>query len=362
MSYNMSTTKTTIQDIANALGFSRVTVSKVLNDSKGVSEKTKAIVLEKARQMNYKAFQADNASNFSVLTEASQPRESISLLLHVIPDSFHMASYFMMSVEQALGKLGYTLSLHLITDQDLHQKVLPASFHIQNTDAILALELFDKPYCEYLCSLGKPVLFYDIYSSFTQGDIAADVLVADNYTASVKLYSSIIEEHAPSSIGYLGDPDYCLSFFDRYKGFLFMAEQYGFKNTYEKYSIITNMEKLSDDHWLQKQLKSMVLPKLLVCANDILAMKAMTYLEQLNIKVPDDIMVCGYDGTPAIASLYPNLTTIIAPSNEMGIMAAEVLSNRLRNPQLPNMIITMNSKIQKKKTTGALSNMLNRII
>ena len=63
-------------------------------------------------------------------------------------------------------------------------------------------------------------------------------------------------------------------------------------------------------------------------------------------------MVCGYDGTPAISSLYPSLTTIIAPSEEMGVMAAEILSHKIKHPTLPNMIVTMNSKIRKNSTTG----------
>jgi LacI family transcriptional regulator len=349
----MSTGKTTIQNIADALGFSRVTVSKALNNSGNVSKKTKALVLEKAKAMNYKSFNQD--TNESVAeTPPIVSQGTVALLIHVIPDSFHMASYFMMSLEQAIGKLGYSLSLHLITNEDLAKRKLPASFYPQKTDAILALELFDKAYCEYLCTLGKPVLFYDIYSTFTQGDIPADVLVADNYTASVKLYSSIIKDHAPATIGYCGDPKYCLSFFDRYKGFLHVADLYGYKESFPDYSIITEMTKITNDQWLHTRIKSMSLPKLLVCANDIIAMKVMTCLEQLNLKVPDDIMVCGYDGTPAISSLYPSLTTIIAPSQEMGIMAAEILSHKLKNPSLPNMIITMNSKIYRNRTTGKI--------
>lgn len=348
----MNKKKTTIQDIADSLGFSRVTVSKALNNSGDVSQKTKEIVLNRARLMNYKAFRSDEIPE--AVKEEALPGQSgnIALFLHMIPDSFHMASYFMMSLEQALGKIGYSLSLHLITDCELANHTLPASFHIQNTDAILALEIFDRDYCEFLCTLKKPVLFSDIYSSFTQGDLPADILVADNYTASVKLYSSVIEERKPSTIGFLGDPNYCLSFYDRFKGFLNVAQTYGFLSTYKEHSIISSIKNFQDDLWMQDRFKTLELPSLLVCANDILAIKALTCLERLNIKVPEDVMVCGYDGTPTISSLYPSLTTIIAPSEEMGIMAAEILSHKIKNPQLPNMIITMNSKIKKNRTTG----------
>ena len=344
--------KTTIQDIANSLGFSRVTVSKALRNSADVSEKTKEIVLNRAKLMGYKTFQSDPLPDAFPSESAASINKSIALFLHMIPDSFHMASYFVMSLEQALGKIGYSLSLHLITDYELSNQLLPASFHIQNTDAILALEIFNRNYCEFLCTLGKPILFSDIYSTFTQGDLSADILVADNYTASVKLYSSVIEDCKPKSIGFLGDPDYSLSFQDRFKGFLSVTQKYGFSDSYKNHSIISNIQNFQNDIWMQNKFKTLEIPNLLVCANDILAMKALTCLERLNIKVPDEVMVCGYDGTPAISSLYPALTTIIAPSEEMGIMAAEIISHKIKNPQLPNMIITMNSKIKKNRTTG----------
>lgn len=199
----MNTKKTTIQDIADSLGFSRVTVSRALNDSADVSPKTKEIVLNRAKLLNYKTFQSDTLPESPASESVVSINKSIALFLHMIPDSFHMASYFMMSLEQALGKIGYSLSLHLITDYELSRQTLPASFHIQNTDAILALEIFDRNYCEFLCTLDKPILFSDIYSTFTQGDLPADILVADNYTASVKLYSSVIEDCKPKSIGFL---------------------------------------------------------------------------------------------------------------------------------------------------------------
>ena len=43
-------TKVTIQDIADSLGLSRTTVSKVLNHSPAVSDATRTMVLEKARE------------------------------------------------------------------------------------------------------------------------------------------------------------------------------------------------------------------------------------------------------------------------------------------------------------------------
>ena len=57
----MNKKKTTIQDIADSLGFSRVTVSKALNRTLvyGVPKEQKEIILNRAKLMNYKAFRSD---------------------------------------------------------------------------------------------------------------------------------------------------------------------------------------------------------------------------------------------------------------------------------------------------------------
>ena len=48
----MGTKKTTMQDIADSLGYSRTTVSKALNNASGISENTREIVLAIARAVS----------------------------------------------------------------------------------------------------------------------------------------------------------------------------------------------------------------------------------------------------------------------------------------------------------------------
>ena len=48
--------KVTIQDIADALGISRNTVSKAINNSDGLADATREKILQKAVEMGYKQF------------------------------------------------------------------------------------------------------------------------------------------------------------------------------------------------------------------------------------------------------------------------------------------------------------------
>ena len=54
--------KVTMQDIADELGISRVTVWKVFNNHSGVSEAIRESVLQKAKELGYSKFMQEPAS------------------------------------------------------------------------------------------------------------------------------------------------------------------------------------------------------------------------------------------------------------------------------------------------------------
>ena len=61
--------KVTIQDIADALGVSRNTVSKAINNSDGLADATREKILQKAVEMGYKQF--SYVSAFTALVSRS---------------------------------------------------------------------------------------------------------------------------------------------------------------------------------------------------------------------------------------------------------------------------------------------------
>jgi LacI family repressor for deo operon, udp, cdd, tsx, nupC, and nupG len=73
----------------------------------------------------------------------------------------------------------------------------------------------------------------------------------------------------------------------------------------------------------------------LFCCNDLLAVGAFRAAEKLNLKIPQDISITGFDGL--IFDLIPKvpLTTVRQPVYEAGRALAARLLDRLRNPDLP---------------------------
>ena len=66
-------------------------------------------------------------------------------------------------------------------------------------------------------------------------------------------------------------------------------------------------------------------PTALICANDMMAIGALSYCQRAGLRIPEDISVVGFDDLPFTALLTPGLTTVRQPAREMGIAATKLL-------------------------------------
>lgn len=162
--------KVTIQDIADALGISRNTVSKAINNSDGLADATREKILQKAVEMGYKQFSyvaslsgnsiprlvpADSSECAMAASEIALFTTKLSMM------SNHFAVPMLDRLKHELSQLGYTLNIYKVDCENLAQHTLPASFAIERAGAILCIEMFDQAYGEMLCGLGLPLLFID---------------------------------------------------------------------------------------------------------------------------------------------------------------------------------------------------------
>ena len=96
-------------------------------------------------------------------------------------------------------------------------------------------------------------------------------------------------------------------------------------------------EKMSFEEGLQS-LKEQVamlekgnLPDGIVCYNDQNAMDVMRALEALNLKIPEDVSITGYDNFYMAGQSDFRLTSIAHPQEKLGEMAAELLIDLIGN-------------------------------
>lgn len=330
-----------IQDIADSLHLSRTTVSKVLNGNASVSETNKKRVLQKAAELNYKQFSLLSNPLEASLAVSPHPKNSnisgnIAFLFHKAPDRYHIVSPLLITFEQEIRKEGYTLCFYTVENKDIESLNLPNTFDVNGISAILCAELFDENYSRLLCDLGKPILFLDSYPTIIRDNLKADILLMESNDSLSGMVRKVITANGFSHIGFVGAFRHCLSFYERWTGFC--SALLDCDILLNKSSCIISEEdpQYFNKHWLINHLKTLdPLPELFVCANDSIAVQLILCLKELNISVPSDVMVTGFDNSPVSTLVTPPITTVDVNTKDMGKMAARQLTSRIANPSLP---------------------------
>lgn len=116
----MANKRATMQDIADACGLSRNTVSKVFNGRGAVSPATRALIMQKASALGY-----------GLPTEKKAPTPqtggSIALLTNNMPVDYHFGTYFVTTFTDQICRAGYTLKMFEISAEEMQKKTAAAS-------------------------------------------------------------------------------------------------------------------------------------------------------------------------------------------------------------------------------------------
>lgn len=326
----MKKAKVTIQDIADALGISRNTASKALNGAESVPPETREKVISKAAELKYKQF-----SSLTAALSASDPQGNIALLTSNLPNSSHFGSELLSGLEKRISTEGYTLSIYFVRENDINAMTLPGNFEPSSVDGIICIEMFNKEYSGLITGLGIPAIFIDCAADIVYPELKADLLLMENehsvYAMTRKLMDSGVE-----SFGFVGDYNHCRSFHERWTGFNRALADARIPLNPEACIIGQDKDYLLEAGWMDSQLEELgEWPSAFICANDFIAISVMKSLKARGVKVPGQIAVCGFDDASESRIIEPHLTTVHIYSSHMGIVSAEMLLSRIKDPARP---------------------------
>lgn len=329
--------KVTIQDIADALGVSRNTVSKAINNTGILADSTREKVLAKAVEMGYKQFSyANSISDILGNVESPKPLHTgeFALFIGCSLDNSHFASPMIDKFQHEITELGYSMTMHRVTANNIESLSFPASFNMERTVGIICVEMFNEKYCQMLGQLDIPLLFIDGPASSFASQLAGDMLMMDNSAGIFQLIRDM-KERGITKIGFVGQANHCRSFFERYMAFRNAMFLNGLPID-EKFC-------LSDVHphgpeyfsHLFNEISSLdELPELFICVNDFIAIDMVNCLKVLGKSYPDDVMICGFDDSAESKVMTPALTTCHIHSQAIGYTAANLLLSRIEQPDL----------------------------
>ena len=329
IAHSMPSKRITMQDIANACGLSRNTVSKAFNERGSVPQATKDLIFQKARELGYGApaaqqFQQDSADG-----------KTIALFTCNLPSDYHFGTTLVPSFTNRISRAGFTLRLYEISESECRHKRLPPHFMPSQTVGIVGIELFDRAYLDVICDLGLPTVMIDTPARAYNQGMRCDFISMENISSIVLIVKHLYDCGA-RRIGFVGDLEHCGSFNERWIGYNIGLHNVNLTCDTDCCILDSDDSPYCDVEWLMHRLQQMpVLPDAFVCANDYLAVYCMTALKRLGRSIPGDVMVSGFDGSAQSMLIEPALTTVQIPSAEIGMTAADLLMFRIKNPSAP---------------------------
>ncbi len=312
----------TIYDLAEAAGVSISTVSKALNDSYSISEKTKKRIREIADSMGYKpnarARSFARRKNGIILFAADLSRG----VGFENPHMFEIVT----GVDRYLDEKGYSLILKHVTKDAAPESVKELMLSEEADGIIIHAGILSKQLAFVLGKeqyphliIGKPdfanTLSWIDVSHESAGQIAANYLLDKGYRRIVFL---------------MGDAKKDQISLRRLDGINMVFEEE--ELSIETIAGITNYEE--SRVIAEEILRRDQIPEVILCTNNYLAMGCMQSIRTEKLSIPEDIAIMTFDNYPFSMLTVPTLTAIEVDMYDMGNQAARFMLQKIKKPNL----------------------------
>ena len=333
----------TIQDIANALGMSRNTVSKALN-GKHVPTKTRNAVISAAIEMGYKGYKLAAAS------ESSLGHKRFLILSSRLLMNINYYIYVLRGIEESLTDYDIELVQFSITGASSFSK-FKRYLADYKVDGIICIEFFEPEYIDELMDMGLSLVFLDfpLYHSTLRGRY--DIVLPESQDSVKNFCMQLIQEENCKTFGFVGDYRHCRSFYERFTGMKEALFLTGLPVELQ-YSILNDDSMPYEPEHLAHSISQLpALPDCFIAANDSIALNILGALKSMKIHVPKDVKVVGFDNIAEAKFSTPPLTSFNVNKTALGKRIISILLDRIANPTQANQIIYISSKPIIRSTT-----------
>ncbi|WP_328591450.1 LacI family DNA-binding transcriptional regulator [Metabacillus sediminilitoris] len=328
--------------MAKRANVSIATVSRIVNNQTGYSEKTKKKVLEAIEELGYQP----NAVARGLINRRTH---TIGVLFPKLSSTF--VTDLLSGIEKATHEAGSSLIVcHTESNGEKTMKYLQL-LNEKRIDGIIftSAPLIDE-YYQYISKMNVPLV---LLSTESYAYNVPYVKVNDRHAAYTATQYLIKQGH--KDIGMIsGNKDDLIAGRPRIDGFISALQDHNLP--YDEQKIVTNQGfSFSDGLGSLKTLLDQS-PDItaIFAASDELAMGAISAAYQLGIKVPDELSIIGYDNLSIAEMAIPPLTSVAQPLTEMGEVAANMLFEILNHDKvvksriMPHQIKERNSVKERK--------------
>ncbi len=331
--------KGTIKEIALELGMSRNTVAKVLSGKSGVSPRTKTLVLEKARELDYPFDRADHEREEAA--SAGEGGESHDSVLFLTRTSFNYSDFWirvMKGMETVLKENHYNLVLGVMDDQDIQRLNFPNIIHHSDIKGIILVELCEQKLCNEVLKFHLPTVTLDMPKNYLHFLDKMDIITMENKIHIRQITEALIKKGCRrfAFAGNLSGTNVSRGFQERYEALCETLAENQLSPITECCFFDETEQLFLNAAYIVDKIKSFrELPEVYICGNDWTAIQLINALRLLNYRIPQDVSVVGFDDIQAATKVTPALTTIRTDKEYLGIAAANCILNRIRSADTP---------------------------
>jgi DNA-binding LacI/PurR family transcriptional regulator len=327
----------TIRDVAKKAGVGLGTVSRVINNSPLVSEATRKRVLQAIDELNY--VPSPTARRLSL---------GKTLTIAVIAPFFTRPSNIerLRGIENSLAESEYDLIVFNVETVERRDTLLREVPRRERADGVLIVSLSPRDSdIPFLARAGVPIVLIDAHHPSLPRVVVDDV--KGGYVATQHLI-----DLGHSRVGYISDilenPFNFISSRDRYQGYQRALEEagipmrpdyhgQGMHGRYEACRLAVDMLSLPER------------PTAIFAASDTQAIGVLEAAQELNLRVPEDLSVIGYDDIEVAE--YLGLTTVQQLLFESGQRGVEVLLKALDDPPIETPFEVLPTELVIRRTT-----------
>jgi len=336
----------TIRDVARMANVSTATVSRILNHDPRykVTEETKNRVLAAVSALDYKL--RPRAAHSRPGAAQDPAHAKIGCILSITKGKYN-DPYFMSvlsGAEEQLKSKGYSISF-IRTVTELNDRKRLATAFDEDVSGLILMESLDSDTYEFIRSKVPHIVGIDTKRT----DI--DNVAYDHHDVGMQATQHLIRL-GHTKIGYIGGSGESAQIVSsrRYQGYSLAMQAAG---------LPINPDWVIDCEWdealcakkLQELCSRDNLPTAFFAASDLMAISALSAFEECRVDVPGKVAVIGMSDIEIARFTVPPLTTLRVPKEELGMVAANLLAERLSGSTLPPQKVTLPSKLIKRGTT-----------
>lgn len=327
--------KITMQDIADALGISRVTVWKVFNNHSGVSPALRESVLDKAKEMGY----LKNSSE-----PVSQEEEKTVSLIVSRPDSSTFWTNIIHRMAQELSLHNVNLMYTYIPSNYTEGFTLPSILTSDVIQGAIVLNVYDAKLIGLINELDIPKVFLDTVPQLNNRSLRGDLLLLEGYSTIYQITESVLSRGL-KRVGFIGDINYSRTNLERYEGFRQCMKDHNLKIE-DSVCLTHSIGIFSYYQELSAFLDSLaVLPDAFICASDYVAHFLQLYFSEHADRIPKGILVTGYDGSREYSNIDGQITTADVKTSLLGKRLSVQIVYRMEHPDAPYELTFINPEI-----------------